>query len=284
MSRTSRIAAVLPLAVLAACGADAPEGAERADDSAPDAAGALVSVTTRDYAFEAPDSLPAGWTTFRLVNHGPEHHHVQVFRVEGVRSSQELLAAMGMWRLPDWLVAVGGPEGPDSRGTPVDATVLLEPGEYLLACRIRSPDGTEHFRKGMVQRLTVFPASAADAPPPPAEITVVLVDYAFGVEGDFRAGHNRVRVENRGPKEHHVAFGRLAPGATLNDAVEYDPASGELSPVEFVGGSAGLAPGQVNVIDVALEPGEYVLLCFVPDEGDGRPHILHGMARQLTVR
>lgn len=285
MSRTLLLSASLLVVLVAGCRSDGPETADT-DGAAREAAGNVVPVTTRDYAFEAPDTLPAGWTTFRLVNHGPEHHHVQVFRVEGVRSSQELLAAMAMLRLPDWLLPVGGPEGPDARGTPVDATVLLEPGQYLLACRIRSPDGTEHFRKGMVQRLTVGTASATDAPPPPppAEITVTLVDYAFGVEGEFLAGHNRVRVENRGPKEHHVAVGRLAPGATLRDAVEYDPASGEPSPVEFVGGSAGLAPGQVNVIDVALEPGEYVLLCFVPDENDGRPHILHGMARQITVR
>jgi hypothetical protein len=280
----SRAALLLFAALLAACAPDAPEVAPRDVDPAREAAGNLVPVSTSDYAFEAPDTLPAGWTTFRLVNQGPEHHHVQVFRVEGVRSSQELLAAMAMWRLPDWLLPVGGPEGPDARGTPVDATVLLEPGEYLFACRIRSPDGTEHFRKGMVQRLTVVPGIDPDGQAPPAEITVVLVDYAFGVEGEFRAGHNRVRVENRGPKEHHVAVGRLAPGATLKDAVEYDPASGAPSPVEFVGGSAGLAPGQVNVIDVALEPGEYVLLCFVPDEDDGRPHILHGMARQFTVQ
>jgi hypothetical protein len=29
--------------------------------------------------------------------------------------------------------------------------------------------------------------------------------------------------------------------------------------------------------------GEYVLLCFVPDSGDGRPHVAHGMVRRLRV-
>jgi hypothetical protein len=32
-----------------------------------------------------------------------------------------------------------------------------------------------------------------------------------------------------------------------------------------------------------LVPGTYVLVCFVPDAHDGKPHSQHGMIRQLTV-
>jgi hypothetical protein len=284
MSRTLLLSASLLVVLVAGCRSDGPDAADT-EGAAHEALGNLVLVTTRDYAFEAPDTIPAGWTTFRMVNHGPEYHHVQIFRVEGTRSSQELLAAMAMWRLPDWLVPAGGPEGADAEGVEVDATAMLEPGEYLLACRIHSPDGTEHFRKGMVRRLTVVPADDASdrAPPPEADLVLTLQDYAFGLEGKVRAGRTRIRVENRGPKEHHVAIGRLREGATLADAISYDPASGTAPPVEFVGGTSGLAPGVINYTEVTFEPGEYVLLCFVPDEADGRPHVEHGMARLLTV-
>ena len=32
-----------------------------------------------------------------------------------------------------------------------------------------------------------------------------------------------------------------------------------------------------------LKPGKYVLLCFIPDARDGRPHSAHGMAKEITV-
>ena len=34
----------------------------------------LVSLSATEYAFQAPDTLPAGWTTFRLANLGEEVH------------------------------------------------------------------------------------------------------------------------------------------------------------------------------------------------------------------
>ena len=45
-----------------------------------------------------------------------------------------------------------------------------------------------------------------------------------------------------------------------------------------------MAQGVVNDVVVDLTPGEYALLCFVPDAGDGKPHVAHGMVRQVTVR
>ncbi|HEX3867701.1 MAG TPA: hypothetical protein VHV78_13150, partial [Gemmatimonadaceae bacterium] len=31
----------------------------------------VATIHARDYAFQVPDSIPAGWTTFHLVNDGP---------------------------------------------------------------------------------------------------------------------------------------------------------------------------------------------------------------------
>jgi hypothetical protein len=44
-----------------------------------------------------------------------------------------------------------------------------------------------------------------------------------------------------------------------------------------------MKPGDRELFGVNLEPGEYALLCFVPDDEDGKPHIQHGMAKQFTV-
>jgi hypothetical protein len=37
-------------------------------------------------------------------------------------------------------------------------------------------------------------------------------------------------------------------------------------------------------VPVDLEPGQYGLICFIPDAKDGKPHSAHGMTETLTVR
>jgi len=50
-----------------------------------------------------------------------------------------------------------------------------------------------------------------------------------------------------------------------------------------VGGTTPMAQGEQNIITVDLSPGEYGLVCFVPDAKDGKPHAMHGMMTQFTV-
>jgi hypothetical protein len=56
------------------------------------------------------------------------------------------------------------------------------------------------------------------------------------------------------------------------------------SPGDTFGGTMALQRGQVNFITAEFTPGDYALLCFVPDSGDGKPHVAHGMVRQFTVK
>src|SRR5215211_6099569 len=61
----------------------APKGdsAPKTSDSALPAAAAtapVVNITARDFAFDAPDSIPAGLATIRLNNTGTTIHHVQI--------------------------------------------------------------------------------------------------------------------------------------------------------------------------------------------------------------
>jgi len=44
-----------------------------------------------------------------------------------------------------------------------------------------------------------------------------------------------------------------------------------------------LSHDEFNVIEVNLQPGEYALICFLPDAKDGKPHLLHGMLKQLKI-
>jgi len=241
-----------------------------------------VTVFAHDYSFDAPDVLPAGMTTFDLLNQGQELHHVTLFRIEGGHTLADVEAAM---QTPseslDWLIAVGGPNAAIPGGS-ANATLDLQPGNYVMMCVIPSPDGVPHVAKDMIKALTVTPSQGAAAAAPKADVTIELVDYNFVLSKPITAGRHMIKVVNRGPQDHEVVFFKLAPGKTPEDfmAVGEDLAN---LPGVFWGGVSTMAKGQINYLTVDFTPGQYLLLCFVPDVADGAPHIAYGMVQMITV-
>jgi hypothetical protein len=47
-----------------------------------------------DFSFDAPDVIPAGLTDFRFLNKGPALHHMQIFKLEGGKTVDDLRAAL----------------------------------------------------------------------------------------------------------------------------------------------------------------------------------------------
>src|SRR2546426_7841409 len=82
---------------------------------APHAAGpSVVTITTTDYAFGVPDTIPAGLTTFRLVNQGKELHHASLVRLRDGKSVADFQAAVVAAMKhhmppPAWMGFAGGP-------------------------------------------------------------------------------------------------------------------------------------------------------------------------------
>src|SRR5678815_1314216 len=42
----------------------------------------VVTIHAKDFSFDAPKSIPAGLTTFRLVNDGAQLHHASIIKLE----------------------------------------------------------------------------------------------------------------------------------------------------------------------------------------------------------
>ncbi|MBA2565005.1 MAG: hypothetical protein H0V09_06235, partial [Gemmatimonadetes bacterium] len=280
---------VVGLALLAACASSADKEpadgreasaavqAARPADTLPQA----VTIVAREYAFEVPGPVPAGRTTLRLANRGKEVHHLQLYRLEGERTAADLGNFLRTARpgapLPGWAVAAGGP-GAIVPGGESNATVELEPGSYALLCYVPTHDGTPHFAKGMLQAAEVVPArEAAGQPEPQPDAVVHLQEYDFQLTGPLTPGESTIRVENTGAERHEVHFFRLGAGKTLEDLRGWFE-SGEQGPppARPVGGTSVIEPGARTTIDLALEAGEYVLVCFEPAEEDRRPHFMHG--------
>lgn len=263
--------------------ADEGAGTQQAYAATPAAAPTVVTITARDFGFDAPATLPAGLTTFRLVNQGQEMHHAQLVRLEDGHTAQELAQGGGEHgALPAWAHFVGGPNVPSPAGY-TEATVDLKPGNYALLCFIPSADGVPHLMKGMVMPVTVTPAQS-QATLPAADMRITLTDYAYQIAPEVTAGRHVIRVENAAVQPHEMVLMRLAPGKTAQDVLAWLQTQAGPPPAELMGGTSFLSQGESNQITVDFTPGEYALLCFVPDHKDGKPHVAHGMVRQFTVR
>ena len=247
----------------------------------------LVTVTTREFTFDAPASIPAGVTTLRLVNAGKEPHHLWISRIDSGKTMADVEKAMKSQAPPPaWIVDVGGPNAVDPGGE-ARATLDLAPGTYIFLCAVPSADGVPHIAKGMVKPLTVTPLAAKpelDAVMPKGDVEITLDDYGFLLDKPLAAGRHTLHVTNRAGQSHEVAFVKLAPGKTAMDFVEWIEKMAGPPPGALVGGLTGIARGQEAQATVDLTPGEYALLCFVPDATDGKPHFVHGMMRQVSVQ
>ena len=262
-----------------------------------------VSLTSTEYAFQAPDSIPAGWTTFRMGNHGEEIHYGHIVQLEPGRSVQNLVdayleAIRNSGPRPSWVTRFGGPGG-TAPGDSSRVTQYLEPGSYVWICPIEDSEGHPHFAKGEVKPFVVHAAGARGGDreaAPEASMAIRLLDFSFTFEAPPNAGRHTIRVENAGREPHDLVLLKLAPGKSVDDvrtwlnperARRTDPGGDEGPPPleslgSLLGGIAAIGPGMEAFFEADLTPGEYVLVCMATAP-DGRSHIEHGMIRHLSV-
>jgi hypothetical protein len=242
-----------------------------------------ITVVTRDFAFEMPDSVPAGLTTFRLRNEGRQPHHLMLYRLDSGKNLEEVLAALNAGGAhPPWMHAAGGPNAVPHGGESI-GTVLLQPGMYVAFCHVKSPDQTIHFMRGMIKSLVVTPTAGHPASLPRADLTITLTEYAFSFSRPPTRGWHRIAVRNRGTQPHELILSRLAPGKTSRDFIAWMNTQEGPPPVTPFGGVTDLPAGGSMVIELVLTPGAYSVVCRVRDLTDDQPHDQHGMYTQFVV-
>lgn len=271
----------------------------------------VVEVTARDFAFEAPDEIASGWTTFRMTNAGAQEHFLYLYRlpdeVSFERYWQEVLVAFdSVWNeyaagkldrpgtesalgaaLPGWFFTGVTPSGGPALtepGATSEATVRLDPGTYVMECYVKTPDGRWHTMLGMARRLVVTADSTgAEAPEADAELT--LANYEITTSGELTAGERTVAVHVEEDPEgfvmHDVNLIRLDEDTGVDEIVAWmdwmdlgqfrAPAPGY-----SLGGVEHMVAGRTGYMTVQLTPGEYAWV----SEGYGA----RGMVREFSVR
>ncbi len=272
-----------------------------ANATSPPAPG-FVELRAVGKTFEGPSAIPHGWTTFRFVNASPMVHFALIDRLpEGVTvedfnglmvafqaamdamnsgDAEAIEAAFG--RFPAWvgdLARNGGP-GFLSAGMTGEATVYLEPGQYVIECYVKS-DGIFHTTPpgegvpGMVLPLTVSEVPNGRAEPS-ANATVTIRNDGFELtDGALNTGRNTLRVEFAEQQAFPSFVGNDIHIMRVDGADDIARADGwfdwrlpagleDPAPVTLLGGLNDLAAGEHGYITVDLDAGDYALIAEVP--------------------
>jgi hypothetical protein len=243
---------------------------------------------TMTHRFGPLEGVTAGPAQFNLVNEGMEPHHVQLHKLNDGVTMDDVGAALATGN-PGALLEIGAFAGgtgvvdPGSEST-ADALVDLEEGTYVMLCFIEGADGIPHLAKGMVEPFEVGPADGDVAELPEPDVTVNMIDFAYDANELPASGVVEI-VNASDTQAHELSLLRLAEDKTAEDAAAFF--AGEAAgppPFSAIGGLQALMPGasQLLVVEDA-EPGDYLMICQIPDPTDGVPHAAKGMAVPATV-
>ncbi|MBV9355080.1 MAG: hypothetical protein JO023_06080 [Chloroflexi bacterium] len=270
------------VALVLGCQAAAPAPTPTPPSAA--VAAQTVEIDATDYAFNAPETLPAGLTTIRLVNHGQEPHHGQLLRLNDGVTFEQFTATLqqegeGALRLTS---GEGGPGAVDPHGSS-EVTVDLKPGTYALVCFIAGPDGVPHLMKGMLKPIQVTQLGTP-AQAPIVAGTFMMKDFSFDMPSVLPVGAATYKVVNHGPQMHELNIVKLHAGKTAEDALAWEKAPGGPPPFDLAGGINAFSADGSGYMTLDLQPGTYLAVCNVPDPTSGLPHSHLGMVKQFNVQ
>lgn len=254
---------------------------------------AEVTATLSEYSIAMPATVPAGLVHVTATNTGTVDHHLLLLRLHDGLTYDEVLGAYATDPAVGATMVdmAGGPNGV-APGATQSAELWLEPGQYFAFCVIPTPEGIPHAAMGMIARFEAVAddttGDAIDWSAEPVEATLRLGEYGFDLSAGFD-GTGRVLVTNAGAQAHEVAIARIGEGGSYDefvstltaDATTLDPAV--LARYTSIGGLTPIGPGQQAIVDLDLAPGDYAFVCFVTDLGDGLPHFMHDMVREVTI-
>ncbi len=135
--------------------------------------------------------------------------------------------------------------------------------------------------------LTVLAACGGDTETAPQvnQVSYTAGDYQFFGPQFLPSGTTTLTLVNEGMELHHQQLITLPEGMTVEDLIA-GMMSGEGGPpppgVVAAGGVSALNPGLSGSVTQNLTPGNYAMVCFVPN-AEGIPHFALGMVKAITV-
>src|SRR5215207_146937 len=194
-------------------------------------------------------------------------------------------------RPPEWYFQAEMAGGTGAFAGPAQAIIDLTPGEWIAWAGF--PDAPQApVGLTVTGEAGATPAAGAE---PAADVTVTMFEYDFALEGPLTPGSDALAVTNVGAQPHEMFMVRTPETVTEEQIAQIldlemqgatpAPESGVPNPETFlpVASMTPLSMGKTGWIPVTLEPGTYIVVCFVPDIESGMPHAFEGIYEVLTV-
>ncbi len=118
----------------------------------------------------------------------------------------------------------------------------------------------------------------------PTDATYTAKDYTFTGPDEIPAGWITTKLVNGGDDLHQMQFLKLPEGRNVQDFAAEVTGNYKRLPhwVHRQGGPNSVIPGAAAAATVHLDPGNYVLICGIPDRR-GVPHVALGMLKAVRV-
>lgn len=256
-----------------------------------------VTITATEDGIVVPETITAGLAEITFENATELPFYSIIGRLDEGASMDEFMGAlMGVF--------AGDPSAmpPASfLGSPMalpgdtqTAMYNLESGMYVvLSVAGEQPDMTTFVVEGDI----------ADVEEIEADLVLPFADFVFGLPSELVAGEQIWQIENRGEQWHEMVFMALPDGATMEDAMMLmmppeTEESMDAEATEEAAQEAGepsmdgisflwspMSSGNSAFTQIDLEPGTYLVICFIPDNTseEGLSHAEQGMMQIVTV-
>lgn len=254
----------------------------------------VLEFTITDDGIVVPESAEAGALLVRVAN---ESEGTATFAIaqlpEGVTVDdlgEELIAENTAAWVADAVVPGALEIEPGDTG---EAVYLLDGGDWAVAVALFSGEGEEGAGRplpGATLAVTgELSADAADALP--SDVVISYGPYAFDFSGPLPAGPQIVKLTNTHEVLHHAVIFRTDRLYTQEEAhagvmtlfsgtPEAEGFAIEFPPLVV---TPALSGGQSLWIELDLEPGFYLAICFIADPGQDVPHVVFGMVGSFEV-
>jgi len=223
----------------------------------------VFTAVALDTSIDAPPTLPAGLTTFRLLLKSGPRRELVVHRIPAGTLPEEL--AKGAAGRPErWFEhwSFGGPAVPRDSSNEAAVTVDIRPGRYaLVAYEVDAVGRARGDRYTWRQVTAVATSVLIPSRFPVPEATIRVKDRSVQFTGVLKSGARLLQVENMGGRPHALVIGRLKPGKTVDDVRRWDADRAEPPPFVYVGGLTPMSSDMTAQLRVVLQTGMHVVFC-----------------------
>lgn len=277
-----------------------------------------VKITSTGMNFDAPDEIPSGWTTFTYMNKSDAPHFFILVKIPDNITLEEYTLQvtnpfnswLDTWRagapaedhgISFWFFTEAfntGGSGLIDAGESTVTSVNLEPGNYIIECYVKMPNGDFHSVAGMVDQMTVTEEVSKNKEPK-ADVSISIDELGLHLENEIRRpGQHTFSVDFAAGSDADVHLVKIEDPDAANreelkkwmhwaNIIGFEK-EGFTTPApdgfSFLGGTQELKKGGRTYFQAVLRPGTYALVSEVSYYDSNGEILIDNYYEEFTIK